>query len=182
MPGLLDNGRTDGFILSAARLSILRPGGRRHPSDLYDFSLRLFRGGARQQQVNPPLGTHRASAGLGLGPEAPEQIAAQRPAYGGAGILRHGQAPGRFLAVLRCLDKDRNAERDEFAVDRQAAAGGEIDALDSGDYGPVTITKAITLDGGNVAYIGAAGSNGITISAGPNDVVIIRNLRIDGLN
>jgi hypothetical protein len=64
----------------------------------------------------------------------------------------------------------------------KTTAGGEIDALDSGDYGPVTITKAITLDGGNVAYIGAAGSNGITISAGPNDVVIIRNLRIDGLN
>jgi hypothetical protein len=60
------------------------------------------------------------------------------------------------------------------------AAGGEIDALDYGDYGPVTITKAITLDGGNVAYIGASGSNAITILAGATDVVIIRKLLIDG--
>jgi hypothetical protein len=30
----------------------------------------------------------------------------------------------------------------------KTAAGGEIDALDPADYGVVTITKAITIDGG----------------------------------
>jgi hypothetical protein len=30
----------------------------------------------------------------------------------------------------------------------QTAAGGEIDALDAGGFGAVTITKSITLDGG----------------------------------
>src|SRR6059036_2934404 len=30
----------------------------------------------------------------------------------------------------------------------KTAAGGEIDALDPGGYGTVTITKAITIDGG----------------------------------
>src|SRR5580693_3276071 len=30
----------------------------------------------------------------------------------------------------------------------QTAAGGEIDALDPGDFGALTITKSITIDGG----------------------------------
>jgi hypothetical protein len=62
-------------------------------------------------------------------------------------------------------------------------AGGEIDALDPGGFGAVTITKAITLDGGGgqVASTLVAGTNGINVAAGPNDIVIIRNMRINGL-
>ena len=62
-------------------------------------------------------------------------------------------------------------------------AGGEIDALDPGGFGGVTITKAITLDGGGgqVASVLVAGTNGITVAAGASDVVIIRNIRINGL-
>jgi hypothetical protein len=65
----------------------------------------------------------------------------------------------------------------------KTATGGEIDALDPGGYGALTITKAITLDGGGgqVASILVAGTNGIVVSAQPNDVVIIRNLRINGI-
>jgi hypothetical protein len=66
----------------------------------------------------------------------------------------------------------------------QTAAGGEIDALDPGGFGAVTITKAITLDGGGgqvASILAAGGTNGITVAAGPNDVVIIRNMRINGL-
>jgi hypothetical protein len=64
----------------------------------------------------------------------------------------------------------------------KTAAGGEIDALDPGGFGAVTITKAITIDGGGgqVASILVAGTDGIDIQAGPNDVVAIRNLRING--
>src|ERR1700722_18403572 len=50
----------------------------------------------------------------------------------------------------------------------QTAAGGEIDALDPGGFGTLTITKAITIDGGGgvVASVLASGTNGIVISAG----------------
>jgi hypothetical protein len=65
----------------------------------------------------------------------------------------------------------------------KTAAGGEIDALDPAGYGAVTITKAITLDGGggHVASILVAGTNGIVISAGANDVIVVRNLAINGV-
>jgi len=65
----------------------------------------------------------------------------------------------------------------------KTAQGGEIDALDPGGFGAVTITKAITLDGGGgqVASILVAGTNGINVSAQAGDVVIIRNIRFNGL-
>ena len=66
----------------------------------------------------------------------------------------------------------------------QTAAGGEIDALDPGGFGALTITKAITIDGGGgqVASVLVAGTPGITVSAGANDVVTLRNLHITGIN
>src|SRR6476660_2468917 len=65
----------------------------------------------------------------------------------------------------------------------KTAAGGEIDALDPAGYGAVTITKAITIDGGGgqVASILVSGTNGIVVQAGPADVVTLRNLRINGI-
>ena len=65
----------------------------------------------------------------------------------------------------------------------KTAAGGEIDALDPGGFGALTITKAITIDGGGgqVASVLVAGTNGIVVAAGASDRVIIRNLRLDGL-
>jgi Right handed beta helix region len=59
--------------------------------------------------------------------------------------------------------------------------GGEINVIDPGGFGTLTITKAITIDGGGVfASILAAGTNGINVNAGPNDVVTLRNLSFDG--
>src|SRR5580698_9376262 len=65
----------------------------------------------------------------------------------------------------------------------KTAPGGEIDALDPGGFGAVTITKSITLDGGGgqVASILVSGTNGINVSAAATDVVILRNLRFNGL-
>jgi hypothetical protein len=65
----------------------------------------------------------------------------------------------------------------------KTAAGGEIDAMDPAGYGAVTITKAITIDGGGgqVASVLVSGTNGIVVQAGPSDVVILRNLRINGI-
>jgi hypothetical protein len=66
----------------------------------------------------------------------------------------------------------------------KTAAGGEIDALDPAGYGAVTITKAITIDGGGgqvASVLASGGGNGIVVSAGASDVVTLRNLRINGL-
>jgi hypothetical protein len=65
----------------------------------------------------------------------------------------------------------------------KTAAGGEIDVLDPGGFGGVTITKAITFDGGGgqVASLLVAGTPAITVNAGANDVIILRNLRLNGI-
>jgi hypothetical protein len=55
----------------------------------------------------------------------------------------------------------------------KTAAGGEIDALDPGDFGAVTITKSITLDGRGTF----AGSSGVTVNAAAV-VVVLRGLSI----
>jgi hypothetical protein len=64
--------------------------------------------------------------------------------------------------------------------------GGEIDALDAGGFGTVTITKSITLDGGSgFASILASGVTGVNvnIAANVNDPerrVTLRRLSING--
>ncbi len=65
----------------------------------------------------------------------------------------------------------------------KTAAGGEIDALDPGGYGAVTINKALTIDGGGgqVASVLASGGNGIVVQAAAADVVVLRNIRIQGI-
>src|SRR4029079_13728544 len=63
----------------------------------------------------------------------------------------------------------------------KTAACGEIDALDPGGYGAVTITKSITLDGtGTFASILASLPTGITINAASTDVITIRGISING--
>jgi hypothetical protein len=64
----------------------------------------------------------------------------------------------------------------------KTAAGGEIDALDAGGFGALTITKAISIVAqGALAGVLVSGTNGITIAAGPNDAVYLRGLDIDGI-
>src|ERR1700728_2696631 len=61
------------------------------------------------------------------------------------------------------------------------ANGGEITALDAGDYGPITITGQLSIFGTNDALIGVAGgTTGVTINASATDRVIIRNFVISG--
>jgi parallel beta helix pectate lyase-like protein len=63
----------------------------------------------------------------------------------------------------------------------KTAPCGEIDALDPGGFGQVTITKSITLDGtGQLASILGTSGNAINIFAQPTDVVTIRGLSING--
>jgi len=63
----------------------------------------------------------------------------------------------------------------------KTAACGEIDALDPGGFGAVTITKSITLDGtGTFASILASLTTGIIINAASTDVITIRGISING--
>ena len=62
----------------------------------------------------------------------------------------------------------------------KTAIGGEIDALDPGGFGTLTITKSITIDGtGTFASILASGVSGIIINAAGSNVSI-RGLSING--
>ncbi|HYE66338.1 MAG TPA: right-handed parallel beta-helix repeat-containing protein, partial [Pyrinomonadaceae bacterium] len=67
-------------------------------------------------------------------------------------------------------------------------AGGEIDVLDAGSYGPVTINKAININAGvngpktNLAGIRTSTGNAVLVNAGPFDVVVLRGLTLDGAN
>lgn len=64
----------------------------------------------------------------------------------------------------------------------KTAAGGEINCLDPGGFGAVTITKSITIDCHFTEGGVLAGGNGIVVNAGVNDVVVIRGLDIFGVN
>lgn len=62
----------------------------------------------------------------------------------------------------------------------KTATGGEINVLDPGGFGAVTITKSITIDGGGVVgSILSSATNGIIVNA-PNSLVTIRNFSING--
>jgi len=70
----------------------------------------------------------------------------------------------------------------------KTANNGEIDALDPGGFGTVTITKSITIDGTTGAGFGsilAAGTNGVNVNdsatATPQTIIVrLRNLSING--
>lgn len=63
----------------------------------------------------------------------------------------------------------------------KTAACGEISVLDPGGFGAVTITKGITINGtGTLAGILALNVTGVIVNAGVNDVIILRDLSING--
>lgn len=65
----------------------------------------------------------------------------------------------------------------------KTAAGGEIDVLDPGGFGAVTITKSITLRAvGSEGGVLVAGTNGIVISAATTDTVVIDGLTLFGVS
>ena len=61
-------------------------------------------------------------------------------------------------------------------------AGGEINVLDPGGYGNLTINKSISIynDGAGEAGIVVSGVNAIVINAGATDVVNLRGLTLNG--
>ncbi|HVZ52995.1 MAG TPA: right-handed parallel beta-helix repeat-containing protein [Pseudolabrys sp.] len=63
----------------------------------------------------------------------------------------------------------------------KTAASGEINVLDPGAFGTVTITKSITISSeGFEAGVLGSGTNGININAASTDVVTLKGLDIEG--
>jgi hypothetical protein len=63
------------------------------------------------------------------------------------------------------------------------AARGEITAIDSAGFGPVSITKAVTItspDGVEAGIAAASGGNAITVNAGTGDAVVLSGLTLEG--
>jgi len=64
----------------------------------------------------------------------------------------------------------------------KTAPAGEINVLDPGGFGAVTITKSITIRSDHIeAGVLVSGTNGIVVSAGPSDVVVLEGLDFQGL-
>jgi hypothetical protein len=64
----------------------------------------------------------------------------------------------------------------------KTAAAGEINVLDPGGFGAVTITKSITISADHVeAGVLVSGTNGINVAAGATDTVVLEGLDIEGL-
>ncbi len=63
----------------------------------------------------------------------------------------------------------------------KTAAGGEINVLDPGGFGAVTITKSIQILSQFEAGVLVSGTNGIVVSAAASDKVLLEGLDIEGL-
>jgi hypothetical protein len=64
----------------------------------------------------------------------------------------------------------------------KTAAAGEINCLDPGGFGAVTITKAITIQcQAGTAGVLVSGTNGIVVAAGATDTVDLKGLDLEGL-
>lgn len=99
--------------------------------------------------------------------------------------IAHGQATRTWVSgvgddVNPC---SRTAPCKTFAgAISKTATNGEINCLDPGGFGAVTITKSISIDctGTLGGILAASGTTGIVINAGTTGVVKLRNLDIHG--
>src|SRR5437588_4580984 len=131
--------------------------------------------------VTPKAAPHRAAAPAvrTSPPTAVVPSTARAVASGSAQrtfvSANHGNDANPCTATQPC--------RNFAAAIAQAAPGGEVVALDSGGYGPVTIGNSISLISPPGVYAGitAFSGNAITINAGASDVVTIRGLTLNGL-
>jgi hypothetical protein len=104
-------------------------------------------------------------------------------------VAPHAANAGILRTYVSALGSDSNpCTASSLCASFQAAlarttAGGEIFVLNSADYGPVTINKAVTITSeGAVAGVLMTTGAAITISAGASDVVNLRGLGVDGAN
>jgi hypothetical protein len=101
-------------------------------------------------------------------------------------------ASNRTLVASNGSDNNPCSRNQPCATFHQALSkttpGGEVDVVDSADYGPINITFPVTIDGGDV--IGRVGSvtsanacgaanAAICVSTGGNGPVVLRNLSVN---
>ncbi|MDP9106111.1 MAG: hypothetical protein M3N49_09270 [Candidatus Eremiobacteraeota bacterium] len=66
----------------------------------------------------------------------------------------------------------------------KTAVGGEIDVVDPGGFGTITIGHSITIDGGGgvmASILAASGIPAVIINGGSGDDIILRNLSLEGV-
>jgi len=106
-----------------------------------------------------------------------------------AALSAPGQAQPFFRTFVSGLGSDDNpCTRTQPCLTFAKAltntnAGGEIDVLDPGDYGPLVIDKSISIGNDGVGTVGIralSGGVGITINASLTDVINLRGLTIEG--
>jgi hypothetical protein len=110
------------------------------------------------------------------------------------GVLLHAGAAGAtsartWVSGATGLDSNPCTRSAPCATFSQALSqttpGGEIDVLDGGEFGQVSIVHSITIanDGVGVATITpASGRNGVNVTTAPSDAVVLRGLTINGIN
>ena len=94
------------------------------------------------------------------------------------------QAPRTFVSGLRSDSNPctRTAPCRNFAqAISQTSPGGEVVVLDSAGYGAFTITQAVSITAPPGVYAGISvfSGDGITITAGGSDTVILRGLTLN---
>jgi hypothetical protein len=100
----------------------------------------------------------------------------------------HAQSGGAIRVWVSGVGENNNSCsrtapcRSFAAAIQRVAPGGEISVLDSGDFGSVTITRSLSIvnETREAGLMATPGMAGITINAGPSDVVVLRGLVIDG--
>jgi hypothetical protein len=83
-------------------------------------------------------------------------------------------------------DANAGTQTSPFATFQTAVnnttAGGMVSVASAGDFGAFTISKAVTVDGGGIrGTITFTGGEGIFVTAGTSDFVVLRNLTVNGL-
>jgi hypothetical protein len=102
------------------------------------------------------------------------------------GLTAHAQATRTWISGVGddANPCSRTAPCKTFAgAISKTTAGGEIDCMDPGGFGALTITKAITIDcNSGVGSALVSGTNGMVVNAGPNDVVYLKNINFNGIS
>src|SRR5882672_3584378 len=97
----------------------------------------------------------------------------------------HAQAPRTWVSGVGddANPCSRTAPCKTFAgAISKTAPAGEINVLDPGGFGAVTITKSITISSeGFEAGVLVSGTNGIIINAQATDTIILRGLDLEGM-
>ncbi len=99
--------------------------------------------------------------------------------------VAHAQATGTWVSGVGddANPCSRTAPCKTFAgAISKTSTGGEIDVLDPGGFGALTITKSISIESeGVIAGVLVSGTNGITVATPAGSAVTLRGLTFEGL-